>query len=396
MAVISIEDLKSKPSKSTDWALFDLGFRPFFLLGSLFALLAVIPWVLNVHGVEFTPTGGGLWWHGHEMIFGFALAVVFGFLLTAAQNWTNVPSASGYGLMVLVGLWLVPRILLPFAAVPWWLPMLLDMTAGVGISAVLLRMLVKVKQWRNLPLVGVVLMLIVLNGVSYMTMAYEHADWSLRIHHAALLWVAVVMNIMGGRVIAFFTERGTGVPRQTEPKWLGWSSNTLLICFAMAFMVEGNEPIWVRIVAAMTALLVSYRWSFWGWRHSGKNPLVWSLHISFLCLPISCALMALHVGFSLSLHVFTIGAMSGLILSMMSRVSLGHTGRMLKAPSGMAYAYGLLMLAALLRVLASALSSTWPVAYFPLLDSALLAWIVAWLLFVWRYALILIRPRVGR
>ena len=388
---IFIDDLQiSKNNALRKWALFDLGFRPLFLLGSVFALLAIIPWVLSLHGVAFNPTGGGLWWHAHEMIFGFALAIVFGFLLTAGQNWTGVPSASGGELVVLIGLWLLPRLLLSFDVLPWWLAMLLDVGAGLAVAAVLARMLIKVKQWRNVPLVGVLLMLTVLNGTSYVAMAYGRVDIALRIHHGALLWVAVVMNIMGGRVIAFFTERGAGVPRTIEPKWLSGASSAGLIVFSMALMCFGLEPIAMRLLAGVVAVLVGYRWSHWGWRASFKNPLLWSLHVSFVCLPASLALMALGVSISPALHLFTIGAMSGLILSMMSRVSLGHTGRTLQVLPAMRWAYGLMITSALVRM-----SAGWvPTLYLHLIDGALLLWLLSWGIFLWRYALILLRPRL--
>ena len=210
---ISIDDLQSTKNAPRKWALFDLGFRPFFLLGSVFALLAIVPWVLSLHGIAFNPTGGGLWWHAHELIFGFALAIIFGFLLTAGQNWTGVPSASDGSLAGLVGLWLLPRVLLPFDIAPWWLMMAFDVCAGLGVAGVLARMMIKVKQWRNLGLVAVLVMLAALNAASYISVAQGRADTALNIHHGALLWVALVMNIMGGRVIAFFTERGAGVTR---------------------------------------------------------------------------------------------------------------------------------------------------------------------------------------
>ena len=378
----------SKSATEKKFALFELGFRPFFLLGGLFACVSVLPWVLSLHGVAFMPLGGGLWWHVHEMIFGFALAIIIGFLLTAAQNWTGVPSATGGLLAMLTLLWLLPRVLLPFVSMDfWWLVMGLDVAAALTAASVLARMVIKAGQWRNAPFVVILLVFSVLNALSYWFIHLNDFASSLRVMESVLWLVAVVMNMMGGRVIAFFTERAGEFTRRAEPKWLLSASNAALLGLAVAFLFESDVP--MRIFALMSALLVGYRFSLWGWQASFKAPLLWSLHVSFFSLPLACALLAAGFVRSGALHVFTIAAMSGLIMAMVSRVSLGHTGRSLTTPKGMAVAYVLLVLAALLRVLAV----VWTQAYLPLIDSALLLWMLAWLIFLYHYARMYFLPR---
>ena len=379
----------AEPRPTHSFALFELAFRPFFLLGAVFALFAALPWMLNLHGMVFNPHINAMWWHSHEMIFGFALAIIMGFLLTAAQNWTGVPSPRDVPLMVLVGLWLLPRLFLPFAhSLPIGVLMASDVLAGAGVALVLARMVFKAKQWRNLPFALMVGMLTVLNGLSYWTASHDNMLGAMRIHEAALLWVALVMNMLGGRVIPFFTERASSYTRQNEPKWLLSVSNIALILTSVTMLLDNDVAL--RISAAASALIVFYRWNHWGWRASFHNPLLWSLHLSFACLPLACALLAFGYPRSGALHLFTIGAMTGLIVSMMSRVSLGHTGRELKVARPLPWAYGLLFIAGLAR----ASAAIWPQMYLPLLDITLTCWMLALGIFVYYYAGVLLRPRV--
>ena len=387
--LFSIEDLTRKDVHSTPkFALFELGFRPFFLLGGVFALLAVIPWVLALHGIVLGQTAS-IWWHAHEMIFGFALAIIYGFLLTAGQNWTGVASPRGLPLLILVLLWLLPRLGLAFLPqVPLLIWAMCDVLANLAVMAVMARMVFKAKQWRNAPFVLILAGFAMLNGFSYFTYITGHLDIATRIHDASLWVIAIVINLMGGRVIPAFTQGATHFKRPTEPIWLLRASTVALLLVALAWLID--TPVFLRMMSAITAGLLFYRWNMWGWTFSLKNPLLWSLHLSFVCLPIACGLIALGYPRSGALHVLTIGAVTGLIVSMMSRVSLGHTGRMLKAPRLMPWAFGLIACAALLR----AVAAVWDSAYLYLIDGALLLWVLAFACFVWHYALILLHSRL--
>ena len=387
--LISIEDLTRKDVRSTPkFALFELGFRPFFLLGGIFALLAPIAWVLSLHGVTLGFTTS-VWWHAHEMIFGFALAIIYGFLLTAGQNWTGIASPRGRVLLILVLLWLLPRLSLVFLPqTPLLIWAMSDILANLAVMTVMTRMVFKAKPWRNAPFALILMGFTVLNGFSYATYITGHLDLATRIHDASLWLVAVVMNLMGGRVIPAFTQGATHFKRPTEPIWLLRASTVALLLVALAWLMDVS--VFVRMISAVAAGLLFYRWRMWGWQFSLKNPLLWSLHLSFVCLPIACGLIALGYPRSGALHVLSIGAMTGLIVSMMSRVSLGHTGRMLTPPRLMPWAFGFIICAALLR----AVAGVWDSAYLYLIDGTLLLWVLAFAFFVWHYAPILMHSRV--
>ncbi len=381
------EHTQSKTRTAPKWALFELGFRPFFLLGSVFALLAVIPWVLSLHGVVLGATAS-VWWHAHEMLFGFALAIIYGFLLTAGQNWTGVASPRGWPLLILVLLWLLPRLglaWLPQVPIQVWA--VFDVLANFAVAGVMARMILKAKQWRNAPFIIILLVFSLLNSASYLTFITGHLDLATRIHDATLWLIAIVMNLMGGRVIPAFTQNASLFKRSSAPAQLGIATNLGLVLIALAWLIDA--PIFLRLVSAISAALLFYRWNMWGWRFTFKNPLLWSLHLSFVCLPMACTLIAMGYPRSGALHILTIGAMTGLMLSMMSRVSLGHTGRMLKAPRLMPWVYAFIAFSALLR----ALAGVWTSAYLPLIDSALLLWVIAFVFFIAHYALILMRER---
>ena len=390
--LISIDDLtQKKPLNPKGFALFELAFRPFFLLGNLFALLAIIPWVLALHGTLALPQLS-TWWHAHEMIFGFSLAIILGFLLTAAQTWTGVPSVRGRWLALLVLLWLLPRmglVFLPDVPLAVWAAS--DFLCHLGAWCVLARMIIQVKQWRNAPFLALLLLFALLSLASYYAQATEQMVWVTRIHYASVGVIAVVLNLMGGRVIPAFTQNATKYGRKPESPWLLRLSNTGLLLMAVFWLLDA--PMALQITAGLTALVLFYRWHGWGWYATRNNPLLWSLHLSFVCLPLACTLLAFAYPASGALHVLTVGAIAGLIVAMTSRVALGHTGRMLKAPRWMPLAYGLMFLAAILRGLAG-LIHVWPRAYLPLIDAAMLCWVVSLLIFLLYYTQILLRPRL--
>ena len=394
--LISIDDLsKNKPLARNSFALFELGFRPFFLLGSVFAFLAIIPWVLTLHGAlsnsNLAPNYS-TWWHAHEMIFGFALAIIMGFLLTAAQDWTGVPSARGGLLIGLVVLWLLPRVgLATLAALPQfplWLWACSDLAATIGVTLVLARMIVKVQQWRNAPFVLIMSVFALLNAMSYYDHASGQSAWATHIHYAAVWLIAIVVNLMGGRVIPAFTQNAVKYGRKPESPWLLRLTSIGLVLMGLAWLFD--VPLALRIVAGFTALALFYRWHLWGWYATARTPLLWSLHISFVALPLACALLALGYPTSGALHLLTIGAIAGLIIAMMSRVSLGHTARMLVAPRWMKIAYAAIIIAAVLR----ALATYWPQAYLPLIDASVLFWLLSFGCFWVYYTPMLLRARL--
>lgn len=374
-----------------------LAFRPFFLAGAVYALLAIVLWVAAWTGFDpgFQPTGGWLAWHRHEMLFGFAVAIVAGFLLTAVQTWTGQVAPSGTRLMLVALIWLAARLgwLLGLPAL-WLAP--LELLFLLSVAWMMARMLWAVRQQRNYP---IVLVLLLLAGADALVLSGLLAgdDALQRRGVLAGLWlVAALMAMIGGRVIPFFTQRGLGLAQQVKAwPWLDWSllvgSMLIAIVHALGLAAAPGKPVGALFLIIGLAHLL--RLARWYDKNLWKVPLLWSLHLAMLWLAVAClGLAGWHFGLlgqsSPALHALSVGAMAGLILAMIARVTLGHTGRPLQLPAGMVWAFMLFNLAAVARVF---LSSVWPVGGLWLAASC---WSLAFALYVWRYAPMLVRARV--
>ncbi|RJG08884.1 short-chain dehydrogenase [Pseudomonas cavernicola] len=372
-----------------------LGFRPFFLLGSLLAALAIPLWILALQGqkVAGQPLGGWLAWHRHELVFGFAGAIIAGFLLTAVQAWTGRPGLSGKPLAVLVAIWLAARL-------AWWsgAPLLLivaNLAFFAGVALVMARLLWVVRQSRNYPIVAVLALLL---GADLLTLlGVQQADdgWQRQGTWAAVWLVAAMMGLIGGRVIPFFTQRGLGRVAMVQPwVWLDWALliATALLALLHATGIALQAHSWLGL--AFAALTLGHGMRLVRWFDAGlpRVSLLWSLHLAYAWLVLACAGMALwHFGIlssaSQALHALTIGGVGGLILAMLARVSLGHTGRPLELPRGFTLAFVLLNLGALFRVVGV---SFW---YQPSLWLAAIFWTCAFAQYLYCYAPMLCRAR---
>ncbi|MDR9878344.1 NnrS family protein [Pseudomonas allii] len=372
--------------------LFRLAFRPFFLGACLLAALAVPLWLLALGGMtgSWQPAGGWLAWHRHELLFGFGLAIIAGFLLTAVQTWTGRPGLSGAPLGALATLWLAARVgwLLN---VPLPLLAVLELSFPLAVAGVMGWTLWQVRQTRNYPIVLVLVLLAVADGLALYDQGLQR--------QAVLtgLWlVAAMMGLIGGRVIPFFTQRGLGRVAAVKPwPWLDHLllGGSVLVALLYAGGVALLPRAWIGVLFALLGVGHLLRLARWHDRGLWRVPLLWSLHLAYAWLALACLGMALwHCGAplnpSLAVHALTIGAMAGLILAMIARVSLGHTGRPLQPPSGMTLAFALLNLACVCRVL---LVLVWPVAALWL---AALCWSSGLGLYLWRYGPMLWQARV--
>ena len=376
--------------------LFRLAFRPFFLGGCLLALLAIPLWLLALAGdAGWQPAGGWLAWHRHELLFGFALAIIGGFLLTAVQTWTGRPGISGMPLAVLAGVWLAARLAWLFN-LPWPLLAVLELSFPLAVAGLMGWTLWKVRQQRNYPIVLVLLLLALADGLSLYGLLRGDEGWQRQAVLTGLWLVAAMMGLIGGRVIPFFTQRGLGRTEAVKPwPWLDYLllAGSALVALLYASGVALMPSLWVGLVFALLGLGHLLRLVRWHDPGLWRVPLLWSLHLAYAWLAVACLGMALwHVGVplspSLAVHALTVGAMGGLILAMIARVSLGHTGRPLTPPKGMTLAFALLNLACLSRVL---LVLIWPYAALWL---AGLCWTLGLGLYLWRYAPMLWRARV--
>ncbi|CAA0122630.1 Uncharacterised protein [Halioglobus japonicus] len=373
-----------------------LAFRAGFLLAGAFAVLAMcrwLYWIWQPHSWNFSLFPG--WWHAHEMVFGFAMPVVAGFLLSAVATWTGMPGTTGWRLQLLFGLWLVARLalwLLPQQLVIAWLAEMLFI--GLLIYELTIRVWA-VRQWRNMLFPPVLLALALLSSASY----WSAADplLSVRLHYGAVWMLTVLVVIIGGRVTPLFTGNRLGVKISPLPTWFESLAigSTALIGLMMVLwpLQHGNLALSVFCLAA--GIIHIIRLAHWqGWKTLGV-PLLWSMHLSYLCIPLAMFGLALvnaeAVASKNVIHLLAIGSIGGMILAMMSRVSLGHTGRPMEVPVYLSCAFALVFLAAIVR------------AGLPLLDIALtlrawqlsaVLWIIAFSLFLVRYIPVLTRPRV--
>jgi uncharacterized protein involved in response to NO len=372
--------------------LWRLGFRPFFVAGALFALLAVALWAAALHGLTNPAVAGGmLAWHRHEMPFGFGLAIIAGFLLTAVQTWTGRPGLSGRPLIALFGLWLAARL-------AWFIPvplagLILLQLGFIGLFiAQMARQLITARQRNNYPLLLVLSLLALCQSLTLTGLAQGNDELQRRGALAALWLIAVMLSLIGGRVIPFFTQRGLGrVEAFAAHPWL---DRLLLACGVLvaALFASGHNLLaspW--LAAPFIVLSVLHGLRLWRWHLHGiwRVPLLWSLHLGYAWLLVATlGMVAWHLGWlrqpSLANHALAVGAMGGLVLAMMARVSLGHTGRALQPPRAMAWAFGLLNLGALIRVTAGS-GGLWLAAA---------CWSTAFTLFAWHYAPMLWRARV--
>ncbi|UCO96321.1 NnrS family protein [Metapseudomonas lalkuanensis] len=373
-----------------------LGFRPFFLFGTAFALLAVLIWLAALEGnAAWQPAGGWLAWHRHEMVFGFGGAIIAGFLLTAVQNWTGNPGLRGRSLALLAMLWLAARVAWLMGA-PLMLVIPLELAFLPAVAFVMGRSLWRVRQRGNYPVVVVLSLLAAADALVLWGLAFGDAAVQRQGVLAALWLVAALMGLIGGRVIPFFTQRGLGRVQQVKAwPWLDWSMLVggvlLAVSFASGLGLRPNP--WLAGLCLLLGLGNLLRLARWYDAGIWKVTLLWPLHLAFAWLALApLGLAAWHLGFlanpSLAQHALGVGAMGGLILAMIARVSLGHSGRPLEPPRAMRGAFVLINLGAAARVLLL------PIAGNTALWLAAICWAAAFALFLRHYAVLLCTPRV--
>ena len=376
--------------------LLDKGFRPFFLLGAGFATLAVPLWLLALRG-GLQPGGpfGAMQWHAHEMLFGFSSAIIAGFLLTAVSNWTGRETATGWRLAALAVLWVSGRAAMFFAEqLPRYAPALLDLAFLPALAVVCALPLLSARSQRNYGFVGLLLGLAIANGVAHIAALFGELAVVRTAHHLALDLIVLMMVLVTGRIVPMFTRNATRLDWVRGIRVLELSSIAALLVLLLGDVWPAANH-FSATFAAIAGVLLLARMRFWGSLRTTQDPLLWILHLGTLWLPIGLLLRAgsaltPFVPESSSLHALTAGAIGSLTLGMMARVSLGHTGRMLKAPRGMTASFLCLLTASLVRVGAPLLPSS---QYLPALELATLAWSTAFALFVVRYWTILCSPR---
>lgn len=376
--------------------LFSLGFRPFFLAGAGFAVIAVAIWALWLYGrlPGAQPVGGMLTWHRHEMPFGFATAIIAGFLLTAVPNWTGRPGLQGWPLFGLLLVWLAARLawLLP---IPPTALLMLQIPFLPLLAWVLGRDLIGAGKRDHYPILLVIALMAGCQAMTLYGMALDDAGLQRRGVLAALWLVAALMSVIGGRVIPFFIQRGLNRPvapaTSPLPTRLLLLSSVLAAASFAAGLDDAPRP-WLGALFLLIGALHLLR--LWRWHDRGlwRVPLLWSLYLAYAWLVVAALAMALwHAGVmpqqSLATHSLAVGGIGGLILAMIARVSLGHTGRALQPAKSVVLGFALLLIAAVSRVALVSFSG-WGLGV-----SALL-WCSAFGVFLTHYTAILLKPRV--
>ncbi|MEL4181086.1 NnrS family protein [Roseateles sp. PN1] len=389
--------LRRRPGEGL--ALWDLGFRPFYLLAATLALLSVPLWALQFSGLLGHGGLRGSAWHAHEMVFGYALAIIIGFLFTAGRNWSGQPTPTGRPLMGLAALWVLARVLV---LSPWlWASLLVNVAVPWLAAWGLWRALHAGGNRRNYFFVGLLLAIGLATAALHLSELGLLAQLPLPAALArglglplALDLLLFIIAVMAGRVLPMFSNNG--VPgmnaRRDDRVERAALGSVLLLAAGDAVGLSGPA-----MLLPLLAALVAHGWRFALWQpwKTLRNPLVWVLHAAYAWLLLHLALRAAAalqwLPASLATHALTIGLIGLITLGMITRTALGHTGRPLKAGPIETAAYLAMLAAALLRVFlpllipAALLQAVW-------LSAAL--WATAFALYLWRYGPMLLRPRI--
>ncbi|HVM81841.1 MAG TPA: NnrS family protein [Stellaceae bacterium] len=394
---MSIEE--PRHGRAARFSLFEYGFRVFFLLAGLYAALGVALWLPVFLGVLPLPVAvSATLWHAHEMIYGFAAAGVAGFFLTAVPNWTGAPARRGAPLMALAAIWLLARIaMLAMAWVPLWLPAALDLAFLPALAAAIAGPLWRSGAKRNLVLLAVLAALWAADLAMHLDFLGVAPDAGSRAARVGIDVLLLLITVIGGRIVPAFT---TNALRAVDPALVARSFAPLdrATVLAMALLAAseaatGLGPV-TGTIALVAAVLSAIRLSFWRGARTLGSPILSVLHLGCGWLVLGLALKGASafmeaVPEAAALHALTAGAIATMLVAVMSRAALGHTGRPLKAHPATVSAYALISLAAALRVAAPFL----PQVFVPLLETAAAAWTLAFLLFLAVYAPILTAPR---
>jgi uncharacterized protein involved in response to NO len=389
---------RSERRRTSGFALFEYGYRPFFLLAALHGVVLVPIWVAAVFGWLALPVEMEVSWHAHEMVYGFAAAGLAGFMLTAVPNWTGAPPLRGAPLAGLALLWLVGRLAMTLPAVfPPQVGAGIDLAFIPALVLGIIGPLVAARKAHNLMLliplavfwIGDWMMQAQFTGIGEGT-----AGTGSRIGIDVML---LMITVIGGRIIPTFTTNalhasGSSVGAISVPL----VDRSAIAAMALLIIVEAvtEMSVMTGVVALVAAVLNAIRLAGWRGERTLRSPILWILHLGYLWLIVGLALKAAAalsdmVPDSAALHALTVGAIGTMLLAVMSRAALGHTGRPLNAHALTVGAYVLISVAAVLRVAAALI----PTAYMDLLIASGITWAVGFALFLCVYAPILVMPR---
>ncbi len=391
MIKIEVARPQAKPT-SNGFALWSLGFRPFYLLASVFAASSILLWIGQYTGhlpVAYLRTPA---WHGHEMLFGYTLAVVAGFLLTAVRNWTGIPTPTGVALMSLAALWVAGRVLVltPYSTAAAIANVAFPVALAIGIG----KAVVQSRNRRNYFFLAL-LMALALASLAFHLAHLDLLHWPERESlQVGLDVVLFIMAVISGRVIPMFTNNGVpGAQATRQPMVEKLALAGVLVLLAVDLLPV--PALLVAVVALAVACAHAARLYLWRPWRTRRTPLVWVLHVAYGWIVVYLVLRGLAelglVGPLFAVHALTVGAIGGMTIGMMTRTARGHTGRPLVADRFEVACFVLVLVAAVVRVFGGMLL---PDAYLTTVIVSGVCWSVAFAIYAIRYWPVLSRARL--
>lgn len=394
--MVTLTQMDAKPRLG--FALFEYGFRPFFLLVGLHGALMVPAWLAVLYGVIRLPDAmPPLFWHAHQMVYGFTAAGFAGFMLTAVPNWTGAPARRGLPLVGLVLLWVAGRIVMTAPGpLPGWVAVVVDLAFVPALAAAIVGPLLASGKRRNLMLLVPLMLFWAGDAMMQAEFLGIFADTAMTGARIGIDVMLLMIAVIGGRIVPTFTAnalRAAGIsfePRRVPLVDIGSIASIALLLVSEA--ATGMSLV-TGAAALAAAVLNAARLSGWSGQKTLNNPLLWVLHLGYAWLVVGLALKAAAamdiVPDAAALHALTVGAIGTMLLAVMSRAALGHTGRALRAHPITVGAYLLVSVAALLRIAAT----EFPDSDFNLLTASGAAWAGGLALFLWIYTPILATSR---
>lgn len=371
------------------WA---MAFRPLYILASLFGVLAILLWGFGYTGTAALP---GLYWHAHEMIWGYAGTVVVGFLLTAVATWTAQPPTRGAKLMLLTLLWLTARITAFIA--PLTIISAITGTLFFWVAtAYLARPMITTKNRRNYIAILALFLLGITHAIFHWQLAQHHFSQVSAALHGGLIMITGFIGLIGMRVIPFFTARRLNIPQVQVAQPIILSSIILPIIMTINWIYWPTYPLPLAIAGIISGCLNLWQLIRWWHRNVLTEPLLWILFLGFGF----CALGLINIGisqwiqhtFSLGIHLIAVGGIGLLTLGMMARTALGHTGRPMRLIKPLPLAFKLMVVATIIRSIAAITSNAW--LYTSSIHLSALCFALALILYAWRYIPWLLQPRI--
>ena len=388
----------NEPTPTQSPVFFSYGFRPFFLAGAIWAFVSLGVWLVVLEGLSELPSAFDPFaWHAHEMIFGFVGAIIAGFLLSAIAAWTGRPPVQGTPLIVLFVLWITARLLVTYSAhAGAWIAAIVDVGFYVFLTVLAGREIVAAGNKRNYPIIGLLVALTIANALMHMSVL-ELSDTRIMGERLGIGIVVLLIGLIGGRIAPAFTRnwlnrQGKAVTPPSLPiidkVAHGLTAAAMLAWASDAFAGPAS------ILAIGAGILQAWRMARWGGEKALGEPIVAVLHVGYAWVPIGLIMLGLThwidvINPNAALHALTAGAMGTMILAVMTRATLGHTGHAISSTSGTTAIFAFVVLAAVLRVLGPHSDDLYRAS----LIASGVVWIMAFVLFVALYGPYLVKPR---